>query len=170
MVPESKSRSTKENVASSASGAITPVHGFRSGPHNELSTANLGPTSIPLYDIGALTGASCTLEVRGLRLTTPPHEGEFAAFCDVKAPAGTIGVRHIDIALEVLRGRLGVGWFQQGTKTWVGHLNVSQGKHIVQLSVPAAAIAAGQLIFQNNTPDGAGTAEACIEAIFLLAA
>jgi hypothetical protein len=105
------------------------------------------------------------LNGRGVRVVTPPTKWQFAAYMFVRLPEIETKSRVIEIAVDVSKGELGVGWFFPETKEWISRQGIKVGSQFVRVIIPAGT-KGGHLVFDNwNTT---GPSEATIEMVTVL--
>lgn len=140
---------------------VEPTEAAGSDP----AEADNGPTiSVPLFQLAACNGATFSAEGDDLLLLTSPRQHEFSAFGVFELPDIERISCRVEVALQVFSGELHVGWYEQDHQRWAASRTAKEGKHILQLIVPAGT-SGGQFIIQNRTPDG--PARVLLEKIFI---
>lgn len=136
-------------------------------PVNTPEASGESPSVLPIDSLRVEDGAtiSPSADGRGVSLVTAPVRWSHAAYLPFALPDIDRVSRVVEVAIEVLRGEIGVGWAIREEKRWVARRGVAKGIYFIRLIVPAGTVG-GDLVFDNWT--SYGSAHAVIEAISVL--
>jgi len=108
---------------------------------------------IPLAVFRVSQAATIRPASRSILIITDPREHCFSAYAIFEFPSALRGTVDLHIRLEVLKGRIGAGWFRNGE--WVSRCIPRLGPHLINVRFDAQAAEGGQLIVDNNWNEGA---------------
>jgi len=120
--------------------------------------------SIPLELLKRSGESVLAWHAEGMSLITVPRLYSFGAYLPFELPDFGTDAVTVEVAINVEKGEIGVGWFDPDRKDWVSRETAMLGKSTVQLVVPANS--PGQLIIDNRSADG--PSHVIIEAITML--